>query len=120
MWAAQQEASARRGLLDAKKDASPGGRRILADAPAYNREMEALIHIVIYLFAGLYLVLAAGLAFAFYRTRHSGTLLMAVIYVAAAGAALGYRHWWPLIAGLLLTWALRLLGLEPRIDRNPE
>jgi hypothetical protein len=81
--------------------------------------MQTVLNVIVYVFSGLFIVLAIGLLFAYYRTRHPGTLLMAVVYVAAAGAALGYRHWWPLLAGLALTWAIRLMGLEPRVDREP-
>jgi hypothetical protein len=80
--------------------------------------METVIHVVIYIFAALFAVLAAGLLFAYYRTRHPGTLVMAVIYLGAAGAAVGYMHWWPLVAGLILTWAVRLMGLEPHVERD--
>jgi hypothetical protein len=80
--------------------------------------METVIHIVIYIFSGLYALLAVGLLFAYYRTRHPGTFVMAVIYLASAGSAVAYMHWWPLVAGLVLTWAVRLMGLEPNIERE--
>jgi hypothetical protein len=81
--------------------------------------METFLHIIIYVFAALFIALAAGLLFAFYRARHPGTLLMGITYLATAGAALGYMHWWPLVAGLVLAWGIRLMGLEPQIDREP-
>ena len=81
--------------------------------------METAVHIIIYVFAALFIVLALGLLLAYYRTRHPGTLLMGVTYLASAGAAIGYMQWWPLAAGLILTWVVRLMGLEPRVDRDP-
>jgi hypothetical protein len=81
--------------------------------------METFVHVIIYVFAALFIALACGLFFAYYRMRHPGTLLMGVTYLASAGAALGYIHWWPLVLGLVLTWVIRLMGLEPRSDREP-
>jgi hypothetical protein len=81
--------------------------------------METFVNVVIYVFAALFIALALGLFFAYYRTRQPGTLLMGVTYLASAGAAFGYMHWWPLVAGLVLTWVIRLMGLEPRTDRDP-
>jgi len=81
--------------------------------------MQTVLNVIVYVFSGMFIVLAIGLLFAYYRMRHPGTVLMAVVYVAAAGAALGYMHWWPLLAGLALTWVIRLMGLEPRVDREP-
>ena len=78
--------------------------------------METVLNIIIYVFAALFIALALGLLFAYYRTRHPGTLLMGITYLASAGAALGYMQWWPLVMGLVLTWVVRLMGLEPRID----
>jgi hypothetical protein len=80
--------------------------------------METFVNVVIYVFAALFIALALGLLFAYYRMRHPGTLVMGVTYLASAGAALGYMHWWPLVAGLVLTWVIRLMGLEPHSDRD--
>jgi hypothetical protein len=27
-------------------------------------------------------------------------------------------HWWPLVAGFVLVWVLRLLGLDPDVRRR--
>lgn len=74
--------------------------------------------IFIYVVSGLFLVLAAMIAFAWYRSRHGGLALMAMTYGAAAGLALLYMHWWPLAAGFVLVWLLRLMGLDP-VPRAP-
>jgi hypothetical protein len=81
--------------------------------------METFVNVIIYILAALFIALALGLLFAYYRTRHPGTLLMGITYLASAGAAIGYRQWWPLVVGLILTWVIRLMGLEPRVDRDP-
>jgi hypothetical protein len=71
------------------------------------------MNIVIYLFSGLFVVLAVALLFAYYRTRHGGLLLMCTTYAAAAVLALMHMHWWPLALGYALVWVLRLMGLDP-------
>lgn len=81
--------------------------------------METFLSVIIYGLAALFIALALGLLFAYYRTRHPGTMLMGITYLASAGAAIGYKQWWPLVVGLVLTWVIRLTGLEPRIDRDP-
>ena len=81
--------------------------------------METVVNVIIYVFAALFIALAFGLFFAYYQMRHPGTLLMGITYLASAGAALGYMQWWPLVVGLVLTWVIRLMGLEPRTDRDP-
>ena len=81
--------------------------------------METFLNVIIYLVAAIFVALALGLLFAYYRMRHPGTLLMGVTYLASAGAAIGYMQWWPLVVGLVLTWVIRLMGLEPRVDGDP-
>jgi len=44
---------------------------------------------------------------------------MAVAYGASAGAALALMAWWPLVAGFIIAWALRLSGLEPSSRDKP-
>lgn len=69
--------------------------------------------IVIYIFSGLFILLAVALFFAWYRTRHPGLALMAGAYGCAAILSLLYMTWWPLLAGFLVAWMLRLMGLDP-------
>lgn len=71
------------------------------------------VRIAVYVFAGLFLLLAAGLLFAFHRTKHHGLLLIACAYGGGAGLALALAHWWPLAAAFALAWILRLVGLDP-------
>lgn len=77
------------------------------------------MHIVVYFFASLYIVLALGLAFTYYRERHAGTLLMAAAYGLSAALALGHMHWWPLLTGFVLVWMFRFMGLDPSVPRGP-
>ena len=70
------------------------------------------MHVTIYIISGLFILMACGLAFAFHRTRRVGLMVMGITYGATAGLALALMHWWPLVAGFVLTWALRLFGLE--------
>jgi hypothetical protein len=74
---------------------------------------------VIYFFAAGFLLIAGFMYFAYFRSRHFGLLLMATTYAVSGLLAYSLRHWWPLVLGFVLAWALRMLGLEPKIE-NPE
>jgi len=78
------------------------------------------MNIVIYIFAGLFIVLAAALLFSYYRSRHPGMLLMSATYGFSAALALMLMHWWPLVLGFASAWALRLMGLDPGRDHDPQ
>lgn len=69
--------------------------------------------IVIYIFSGLFILLSLALSFAYYRTRQPGLVLMSSVYGTTGILALMSMHWWPLVAGFVLAWVLRLLGLDP-------
>lgn len=64
--------------------------------------------------------MALGVMLAFLRNRHYGLFLIGVAYGAAAGLALVLMHWWPLVAGFALVWAIKLLGLEPKMEAEVE
>ena len=70
------------------------------------------MQIVVYVIAGLFILLAAGLVAAFVRTRASGLLLIALAYAGSAGAAIALMSPWPLLAGFAAAWAMRLMGLD--------
>jgi uncharacterized membrane protein len=80
-----------------------------------SRKMQDM-HIVIYVIAGLYILLALALFFAYYRTRHPGTFMMGIAYASTAGSALVLMHWGPLLIGFVIVWVLRLMGLDPSTD----
>ena len=71
------------------------------------------MHVTIYIISGLFILMACGLAFAFHRTRRVGLMVMGITYAASAGLAIVLMHWWPLVAGFILVWILRFLGLDP-------
>lgn len=75
------------------------------------------MNIVIYVFSGLFIVLTIALAYAYWRTRQPGLVLIATTYGSAAALALLLMEGWPLLAGFLLAWVLRLMGLDPVPDR---
>jgi hypothetical protein len=77
------------------------------------------VHVVVYIFAAVFIALAFGLVFAYYRERHMGTLLMAMAYGGAAGAAIARVEWWPLVAGFVIAWLIRVAGLDPGAPREP-
>ena len=67
---------------------------------------------VIYVFAGIFLLLGSMMFYVFYRERHFGMLLMAMTYTMSALLAIVLPHWWPLVAGFVMVWMLKMLGLE--------
>ena len=71
---------------------------------------------VLYGFASLFIVLSATMLFAFYRSSQFGLFIIGVTYGASGVLALALPHWWPLVAGFVLVWMLKLLGIEPRVD----
>ena len=71
---------------------------------------------LIYGFAGLFVVLSCAMLYAFYRGRDFGLFIMGVTYGASGVLALALPHWWPLVAGFVLVWLLKLLGLEPGVE----
>ena len=76
------------------------------------------LQIIIYVFAASFIFMAAALRITYRRTRHHGVLLLAITYAAAAILAVALTHWWPLVAGFALVWALRLMGLDPDVHKN--
>lgn len=75
--------------------------------------------LVIYLFSALFIVLTLALAFAYWRTRQPGLVLMGTTYGSAAALALMLMEWWPLVAGFALAWVVRLMGLDPGPNDKP-
>jgi hypothetical protein len=71
---------------------------------------------LIYGFAGLFIVLSCAMLYAFYRSRNFGLFIMGVTYGASGLLAFALPHWWPLVAGFVLVWFLKLLGLEPGVE----
>jgi len=71
------------------------------------------MQIIVYIFAASFFFMAVALMFTYQRTRHYGVLLLGITYAASAGLAIVLTHWWPLVAGFVLVWILRLLGLDP-------
>ena len=75
---------------------------------------------VIYFFAGAFVLVAAFMLFAYYRSRHFGLFIMATTYASSGLLALSVSHWWPLVTGFVLVWLLRFMGLEPEVEYKEE
>ncbi len=56
---------------------------------------------------------ALGTFVEFLHGRKIGNLFGAMTFAAAAGVSLCLSAWWPLLAGFVFGWVLRLLGLDP-------
>jgi hypothetical protein len=68
---------------------------------------------LIYFVAGLFITLSIAMFYVFFRSSHFGMLIMGITYGASGLLAIMVAHWWPLIAGIVLAWMLKFLGLEP-------
>jgi hypothetical protein len=75
---------------------------------------------VIYFFSAGFVLIAAFMLFAYYRSRHFGLFIMATTYASSGLLALSVSHWWPLVTGFVLVWLLRFMGLEPKIENTEE
>lgn len=67
---------------------------------------------VIYGFAVLFVLLGAVMFYVFHRERHFGMFLLATTYSMSGLLAIALPHWWPLVAGFVMAWMLKMLGLE--------
>jgi hypothetical protein len=71
------------------------------------------VDIVIYILAGISILLAIGGLSAYSDSKHPGLLISSIISIVFSGLAIYLVHWWPLIVGFAANWGLRLLGLDP-------
>ena len=62
--------------------------------------------------------MALALLITYQRTRHPGVFLLGITYAASAALAIVLTHWWPLAAGFVLVWVLRLLGLDTDVSKE--
>ena len=74
--------------------------------------------ILIYLFAASFVFMAVALMITYRRTRHYGVFLLGLTYAASAALAVVLTHWWPLVAGFVLVWVLRFMGLDPDVRKE--
>jgi len=75
------------------------------------------VQFVLYAFSVLFVGLSFFMLFAFYRTQHVGLLAMSAVYGVSGMAAGYFQVWWPLLAGFVLAWVLRFMGLDPDVPR---
>ncbi|MGH8641710.1 MAG: hypothetical protein ACRET6_08355 [Burkholderiales bacterium] len=75
---------------------------------------------VIYGVAGLFITLSVAMFYVYFRSSHFGMLIMGITYGASGLLAIMVAHWWPLIAGVVLAWMLKFLGLEPGSEARDE
>ncbi len=69
--------------------------------------------ILLYILQGLFALMAIGLLMGFSASKHVGLLLAAIAFGGAAFASFQLMAWWPLAAGFVAAWVLRLLGFDP-------
>lgn len=69
--------------------------------------------IVIYVLAGLSILLAVGGLSAYAQSKHVGLLVSSLVSIAFSILAIVLVHWWPLVVGFVANWGLKLFGLDP-------
>jgi hypothetical protein len=74
---------------------------------------------VVYSFGLMYGCWGLALFFAYTRTKHYGLLMLSITFVSAGVLAAVIQHWWPLIAGFAIAWALRAMGMDPPPEELP-
>jgi predicted benzoate:H+ symporter BenE len=71
-----------------------------------------LLVILLYFLASAFIVLGFMMLFVYRRTRHPALLLLSFVY-SGAGLVAGYStQWWPLLAGFVVAWLLKLAGYD--------
>jgi len=73
---------------------------------------------VTYVVAGIFVALSLAMLYVFYRNSNFGLFVMGLTYGCSGLLAILLGHWWPLVAGLVLVWMLKLLGLEPDSEQR--
>ena len=69
--------------------------------------------ILLYFLASVFIVIGFMMLFAFWRSRRWELVLMSFVY-SASGLAAGYSlQWWPLVAGFVVAWLLKIAGFDP-------
>ena len=77
-----------------------------------------ILVILLYFVASVFIVLGFMMLFAFHRTRRWELVLLSFVY-SGSGLAAGYSlEWWPLIAGFIVAWLLKIAGYDA--DRPPQ
>jgi hypothetical protein len=81
----------------------------------------AILTILLYFFASVFIVLGFMMLFVFRRTRRWELVLLSFVY-SGSGLAAGYSlQWWPLIAGFVVAWLLKFAGYDAdKITRQHE
>jgi hypothetical protein len=68
---------------------------------------------LIYILAGISIVLSIGGLSAYSTTKHPGLLISSVVSIGLSVLAVVLVHWWPLVVGFGINWLLKLAGLDP-------
>ena len=71
-----------------------------------------LLVILLYFVASAFIVLGFMMLYVYRRTHYPALLLLSFVY-SGSGLVAGYTmQWWPLIAGVVVAWLLKLAGYD--------
>ena len=69
--------------------------------------------ILLYFVCSLFIVIGFLMLFSYHRTRQWEFVLLSFVY-SGSGLAAGYSlQWWPILAGFVVAWLLKLAGHDP-------
>ncbi len=73
--------------------------------------------VVIFILAGISIVLAIGGLYSYSQTKRLSLLLSSIISIGFSALAIVLVHWWPLIVGFVINLALSRVGIDPGARR---
>jgi hypothetical protein len=72
---------------------------------------------VIYILAGISIILAIGGISAYSQTKQIGLLLSSVVSIIFSILAITLVQFWPLVVGFIINWLVRLVGRDSEYKR---
>lgn len=68
------------------------------------------MEIVIYVLAGLSIILAIGGLAAWGQSKNTGLLISSIVSIGFSAAAIILPHWWPLVVGFAINLMIKSTG----------
>lgn len=76
-------------------------------AEAWNNPKGKVMDIIIYVLAGLSIILAVGGLVAWEQSKNTGLLISSIVSIGFSATAIILPHWWPLVVGFAINWMIK-------------
>ncbi len=76
------------------------------------------MNIIIIIISIIFILIAAAVMFACYRTRHAGLFWIGFTYGASGVVALMLMQAWPLAAGFSMVWVMKMMGMDSEVKEE--